>query len=291
MKIGIDIGGSHIGIGVVSKDFEIIDSVSIYTVDMDRNNMQEIIIKNIISKILEFENKYGKTSEIGIGIPGKIKDFVVYDAKNLNITKFEIKKELEKTFNVKINVQNDALCAAKAEHKLGNLKGKENAVFLCLGTGIGSVVIYKNEYLEIGKELGHMMISDRKVQCSCGKTGCFEVFCSIKKLRKLLSERLNTTLKVEEILLNYDISLYEDILEEYTEYLVKGLINIIEIFNTDVICLGGSFSKFENTVIFEKINTKLKNEIIYTKKTDVNKEILIVPAKFLNKAGIIGSLL
>ena len=304
MKIGIDVGGSHIGIGVISEDLNrIIDKISIFTADMKlkdnlkEEKIKEFIVLNIVTNIKNFKAKYenslGKLTKIGIGFPGKVVDNVIFEAKNLGINKFDLINELYKYFNkeeIEITIKNDAEAAALAEYTNGSLKGEKNSCFLCLGTGIGSVIIKNGVFLEEGRELGHMIINHDGEKCTCGKKGCFEAYSSMKVLKEKLSENLKVkNMKVEEIIENYNMETCNEVLDDYISYLVSGLINIVEIFDVNTICLGGSFSNLKDTIVFEKIKEKLENSKIYI--LDKEKKIQILPAKYFNKSGMIGSLI
>ena len=112
----------------------------------------------------------------------------------------------------------------------------------------------------------------------------------MKVLKEKLSENLKVkNMKVEEIIENYNMETCNEILDDYISYLVSGLINIVEIFDVNTICLGGSFSNLKDTIVFEKIKEKLENSKIYI--VDKEKKIQILPAKYFNKSGMIGSLI
>lgn len=140
MKIGIDIGGSHIGIGLINEKYEIIDKVERNWTEEEKkdlwNNMQPIMIellKEIINK-----NGLKEIEKIGIGFPkSKIINGIVYTKEE----KIDLISLLEPIFNTKVYVKNDVKCSGMCEKKLGNLKEYDNALFLTLGTGIGSLFL------------------------------------------------------------------------------------------------------------------------------------------------------
>ena len=90
--------------------------------------------------------------------------------------------------SVKVKLKNDSKAAGLAEFKYGSLKKYNDAVFLCLGTGIGSAVFLNGELLEankhVGFELGHIVLDRDGIKCNCGKKGCFETYCSIKRFKE-----------------------------------------------------------------------------------------------------------
>ena len=115
-------------------------------------------------------------------------------------------------FDIPVLLKNDAKCAGLAEKTYGALKEYQDAVFLCLGTGIGGAVCQNGEAIpsneNLGFEFGHMQIEKQEKQiCKCGKINCFEIYGSIKKLKSDLKNELkietcNGKLLHDEILKN-----------------------------------------------------------------------------------------
>lgn len=294
MKIGIDLGGSHIGIGIVNEYGKIIEKT-----ETDLNNIQNIettIIQKIENTITNHIKKYNDIEFIGIASPGTPKEGKLTNVVNLGIKELEIVKILSSKFNIQVKIQNDAKCAALAEKTYGQLKNYQDAVFLCLGTGIGASVFINNKELKpiknSGLEIGHMIIQKDGEKCNCGKKGCFETYCSIKRLKNNLMEIMNipeetSASELLQILKNNNDEKVKCIINEYINNLIIGLSNVIDIFEPQAICLGGSF------VFFEEILYKPLIEKFYKEKYVFNKEQLpeIKLANLGNDAGIIGATL
>lgn len=294
MKIGIDLGGSHIGIGIVDEQGKIIQKNETELKDVE--NIQEFIISQIKNEIEFYINKYKSIEFIGIASPGTPKDGKLTNITNLGIKELDITQILEKKFNVPVKVKNDAKCASIAEKQYGALKQYQDAVFLCLGTGIGGSVFVAgkemNPIRNSGLEVGHMIIQKNGEKCNCGKRGCFETYCSIKRLKNKLMETMNLSGEISgkeliELLKKNKNEKIQKIIEEYIDNLIIGLSNIIDIFEPQVICLGGSF------VYFEEILYKPLVEKYYKERYVFNKEQLpeIKLAILGNDAGIIGATL
>lgn len=295
MKIGIDLGGSHIGIGVIDKNFKIVDKKEKDITEQDKLNIEKTLIDNIVYIINQLlkENNINKDNIecIGIASPGIISDQSIINANNLKIYEFNIVKQINRYFDVRIMINNDAKCAAMAEKKCGILKKYSDCIFLSLGTGIGGACFLKDELLKPKKyqafELGHMIIQIDGKTCSCGNKGCFEAYASIKSLKQQVKEKLKIDNEITGKLLleaiNNNIKELDCILDKYSKYLAIGLINLINIFEPEAIALGGSFVYYKDILL-----DKVKNNINYFNQ--LNKpEILI--ANFKNDAGIIGSIL
>lgn len=185
MKVGVDLGGSHIGMGIIDDNGRILEKKEIELYNIQ--NMQEFIIDSISNEIDYYIKKYNDIEMIGIASPGTPKDGKLTNIVNLGIKELDISTILKFKFNIPVKVKNDAKCAAIAEMKYGALNSYQDAVFLCLGTGIGGAVFMGGKELEpirnSGMELGHIVIEKNGIQCNCGKRGCFETYCSIKRLK------------------------------------------------------------------------------------------------------------
>lgn len=148
MKIGIDIGGSHIAIGLVDLDGKIIlkKEKEIYLKDMINKN-NKVIEQNIVLLINELltsqKMDISNIEIIGIACPGTISNGIIAKAENLGIKNFNIINILKKYFDIPIYLKNDAKCAALAEKKYGSIKNYSDAVFLTVGTGVGRSSIFK----------------------------------------------------------------------------------------------------------------------------------------------------
>ncbi len=293
MKIGIDMGGSHVAIGVVNENGEIVEKFEkdIKTIGDDAKNEISSYVIECVSKIIE---KYN-IEKIGIGAPGTPRNGILTYLINLEIKEFDITSILKEHFDIPVKLKNDAKCAGLAEKTYGALKEYQDAVFLCLGTGIGASVFMNGKELQPiqnpGMEIGHMIIDKNGIKCNCGKKGCFETYCSIKRLKDKLINEMNLSEKISskellEILkLRYQEENVKRILDEYMDNLNIGLSNIIDIFAPQAICLGGGFVYFEE-VLYKTFLEKYYNE----RKAFYKDEIPDIKLAVLgNDAGIIGA--
>ena len=298
MKIGIDLGGSHIAIGVVDNNGLIIEKQEKRIMANEKKDITTFIESYIIENVNELIEKY-KISSIGIAIPGTVDNFSIIKSVNLGLENYNIVEKLKEKIDLPIKIKNDAKCAALAENKFGSLKNYNRAIFLTLGTGIGGAVIINNELLNTGNlpgcEFGHMIIEKDGIECNCGKKGCFEKYSSMKafknNLRKALG--LDETTRGEELINilrnnkqeNKNYNKIEKVIEEFIEYLSIGISNLVNIFEPEAICIGGSFVFFED-ILLERLKNHLKNENYLFNKRD---ELIIKTAVLGNDAGIIGA--
>ncbi len=298
MKIGIDIGGSHIGIGIVSENKILANKSRIFN-RQDRLNIENCIITEalrLINELLE-ENEINKSDIelIGVACPGTISKGMIVRASNLNIYNFNIAEILKEKTGINVIVRNDAKCAALAEKKYGAMKNYSDCVFLAIGTGIGGATFIDNKLLEpkrySGFEFGHMIVNKGGRACSCGKKGCFEAYSSIKALKLKVTETLDIDSDIsgqylrEELLIKDNPRVKEEI-EVFLEYLKVGICNLIDIFEPEVVCFGGSFSYYEGNPVLEKLYEKINED-----GSTFNGKPLpdFCTAEYKNDAGIIGA--
>ena len=298
MKIGIDIGGSHVGVGLVDRAGKIIlKKEKDLVAALQKKDYNEILINtivNLITNILD-EGKIdiSQIELIGIAVPGTVSDTEIIKAENLHIRNFDIVSEINKYFNIPIQLRNDAKCAAVAEKMYGSLEKYEDAVFLTIGTGIGGAVFMGDKLLKPkqyeGFEIGHMIIKKGGIKCNCGNLGCFERYASIRELKEKISKLYKkdiSSIELKEILLNMSKNeKVQRIVEEYIDNLSIGLANLINIFEPEVISIGGSFVYYKEQLI-DMITLKIKNENLLFNDRSIPK---IVTAKLKNDAGIVGS--
>lgn len=294
MKIGIDLGGSHIAIGVVDDKDYIIEKVEKRLLSKDKKDIKTSIENYIIENVKDLTEKY-KIKEIGIAVPGTIKGTAIIKSVNLGVKNYNLIDNLKKQINIPINIRNDAKCAAIAENKIGALKDYNRSIFLTLGTGIGGAVIINNELLDTGElsgcEFGHMIIQKDGIKCNCGKNGCFEKYASMKALKNNLRSALGVDEKTRgQELLDYlrknpDNEQINNIIDEYIEYLSIGVSNLINIFEPEAVSIGGSFVYFADVLLERLKNNIQKKNYLFNGR----KELIIIPAALGNDAGIIGA--
>lgn len=293
MKIGIDLGGSHVAVGIVTEEGKVLakEEKNISFVTKEKKIIQEQIRDHIVSLInvvlKEIQVPIFLIEKIGIGIPGIVENNKIKKCNKFGITNWNLAQELEKYYGIPVILQNDALCAAIAEKEYGALKETKKAVFLCFGTGIGGVTIIEEQI--ISSEYGHMIIQKNGKECNCGQRGCFETYSSMKVLKEEMikvlkldknttSEELLTILRKEE---KDEINAY---LDQYIQTVLIGISNIVNIINPEKICIGGSFVYYED-ILYKRLLEKLLTIPCQFQKPE------IVLATLGNTAGIIGATL
>ena len=306
--IGIDLGGTNIKAGVVNENFEIIAKASTKTLcprpakdicdDMAKVSIEACKLAGISVDDIEW---------IGVGTPGiadNINGTIPY-SNNLDFHDVPVRKYIQAHINKPVYVANDANAAAYGEFVAGAAKGAKNAVCITLGTGVGAGIIVDGKILTgsnlAGAELGHMVIEVDGPQCTCGRKGCFEVFSSATGLIRMTKEAAEAD--KSSVLNKYFaedgkfsarhafMAMREgdktgtEVVEKYCKYLAAGITNAINIFQPDILCIGGGVCN-EGDPLLLPVKELVKKEV-YTRMLSQNTEIVI--AKLGNDAGIIGA--
>lgn len=299
MKIGIDLGGSHIAIGVIDSNGKVIEKNEKRLTGVEKQDIKKSIEEYIIEKATQFIKNY-EITEMGMATPGWAENGVLISTGNLGIKNYAIVEKLQEKIKLPIKIRNDAKCAAMAENLCGCLKGYDRSIFLTLGTGIGGAAFLDKKLMKAGRkpgyEFGHVVIDKNGIPCHCGRKGCFERYASMKVLKDNLRNALNLdeTTRGEELLeilrKNQPGSKYYDKIEkvvsEYIENLSIGIQNLIYIFEPEIIGIGGSFVYFED-VLLSRLRDKIKTE----NKDVLEENISIEVAVLGNDAGMIGAVL
>lgn len=265
----------------------------------DRINVKESIVKIIIellNQVIDEANVDLNDIEfIGIASPGTISDNIIKQATNLGLENFDLIAELQKYINLPMQIKNDSKCAALAEKHYGAMRDYEDGVFLCIGTGIGGAAFLNGEMLVpkrfSGFEFGHMVINKGGRQCSCGKRGCFETYASIRAFRNKIAEVLDidndfSGQYLREQLLDFNNEKVEEVVEQFIEDLSIGICNLIDIFEPEIVVLGGSFSYYEGNPVYDRLVEKISQKNSRFNSMAMPK---IELAKLKNDAGIIGA--
>ena len=300
MKIGIDLGGSHISIGVVDKDGKILDKRDKHLRGIAKRLIKSTIEETIISNIKEYQKNY-KITEIGIAVPGSVKNDKILKSVNLGLKDYDLVGVIKKEIDLPIKIRNDAKCAALAESKYGALKKYNRVVFMTLGTGIGGAVIINGKLLDAGEypgcEFGHMVIKENGLECNCGRKGCFEKYGSMRAFKDNLRNELGLEDKTSgkelmAILKNTtkeskDYAKIEKVRKQYIKDLSVGITNLVNIFEPEAIGIGGSFVYFSEALLDDIKELIIKENMLFNSR----KEINIQTAVLGNEAGIIGAIL
>ena len=306
--IGVDLGGTNIAVGLVDETGKILDSMS--TPTLSPRSYKEIVA-DMARLIKEIINNAGLSvndiESIGIGSPGSVDDdrgMIIY-ANNLDFDHAPIAEEMRKHIDLPVHIENDANAAAFGEYVV-NGKGAKNVIFVTLGTGVGGGIIingklYKGANGAAG-ELGHCVLVEGGLPCTCGMNGCWEQYASVTALisqTKAAIEKNPDSLMVkiseERGVVNGRTAFEaakkgdkaaEEVVSQYAQYIAAGTVSMINIFQPEKLIIGGGISR-EGDYLLNPVR-EFCNAKSY--KTD-GKKTIIEAATLFNDAGIIGAAL
>ena len=261
--IGVDLGGTKVLVGVVGPGREVLYSDR----ELSGGQDAEQLIETLVREVREALDARPNALAVGLGIPCTIDRMrgVAITAVNLPIINVPIRERLQAELPVPVSIDNDANCAALAEHRFGAARGTSNAVMLTIGTGIGGGLIIRGELYRgahgAASEPGHIVIDFDGPPCqgNCPNRGCLETFASgvaLAREGRAAAERapdsaLGRTLAeageidgttVTEAANGGDEAALA-VVEEAGRRLGAGLASLANIFEPEVIVIGGGVGK------------------------------------------------
>ncbi len=311
-RIGVDLGGTNIAVGVVSEDLKIVGRGKVKTkCPRPAEEIFDDIALAIDMAIKDAGITMDEVSSIGVGTPGSVNKSNGYIefANNLDFNKVPAKEMLEERLGKKeIFIDNDANCAALGEAVAGVGKGVGNFVAVTLGTGVGSGIIINGKIVSgvnyAAGEMGHMVIMVDGEQCNCGRRGCWEQYASAtalisqtkdamrhhhdSKMWELVSDNIdNVSGRTAFDAMRLGDETAKEVVDRYIYYVAAGVINIINALQPEIICIGGGIGH-EGETILEPLRMHVKRErySIYAAK-----QTKIMAAELGNDAGIFGAAL
>ena len=311
-KIGVDLGGTNIAVGVIDAENKIIGLSKRKTnTPRPAKEIFDDINLCIADAIAAANLKAEDIASIGIGTPGSVdhETGVILYANNLDFYNVPAVEYVNEKFpGIKVYIDNDANCAALGEALAGCGKGKKSFIAVTLGTGVGGGIVLDGKLLvgcnDAGGEIGHMVISYDGEECNCGRIGCWERYASATAL-------VNQTKAA--MLKNKDSKMWElcdgdiekaggrtafdamrlgdecatEVCNTYIRYIAVGTVNLVNIFQPELICFGGGICN-EGETLLAPIRELIA---LWRYSKQQNKQTEICRATLGNDAGIIGAAL
>ncbi|MCD7890356.1 MAG: ROK family glucokinase [Ruminococcus sp.] len=307
--VGIDLGGTNIVAGVVDENYNIIAKASTKTnCPRPEKEIADDMAKMALQAVENANFTIDDIEWVGVGTPGIANSStgIIEYSNNLGFKNTLMMKYIQETIDKPVFIENDANAAAYGEYVAGAAKGAKNAVCITLGTGVGGGIIIDGKIYAgsnfAGAEIGHTVIEVDGAQCSCGRKGCFEAYSSATGLirmtkeamaaddpesimNKMAEEKGKVTARTAFDAMRAGDKSAKAVVDKYIKYLAAGITNTINIFQPDVLCIGGGVCN-EGDPLLLPVKALVKEEV-YTRNSDKNTEIVI--AKLGNDAGIIGA--
>lgn len=302
--LGIDIGGMTVKGIITDGNGKVLGEGSVPT---DSDKGAEVMCGNIAKLIAELMAGVDTNEIVGVGVgcPGLIdsKNGVVVFAGNLNLKNFPLSEEIKKRCGFRVKLTNDANAAALGEAKFGAGSNYENSILITLGTGVGGGIIINGKLFEGGKsagtEIGHTVIVENGLKCTCGRKGCFERYASARALMEQTKEAMEGN-RNSEMWKGYELNTvtgktpfaYYDrdltaklVVDKYISHLACGILNMINVFRPEVVMLGGGVSE-QGEALTKPLQKIIDAELFGG--TDY-APVKIVKAKLGSRAGAFGA--
>ncbi|MFC1905509.1 ROK family protein [Chloroflexota bacterium] len=309
--LAIDLGGTKTRLALVQPGGRVLSSRNYIT---HASEGPEAIIRRIVSGICDIVGKANLRMEELQGII--IASAGVLDVKKGIVTaspslpgwrNIPLKNLLEKRLSVNVNLINDASAAAYGEYRLGSGRGFNSLVYLTVSTGIGGGIIIDGELYTgadgCAGEIGHMIIEANGPQCNCGSHGCLEVLASGTAIAREAQERVvqgdssslielaggevdDITAEVVTLAAKRGDILACEVINMAAYYLGVGITNVVNIFNPEVVIIGGGVSKMGEMLLKPTRRVVKKKAFKLPART-----VQIVRSRLGDKAGILGAAL
>ncbi|MFC1731538.1 ROK family protein, partial [candidate division KSB1 bacterium] len=304
---GIDIGGTKIRMGLVdSRGRVFFHKMFLTPVRKPWENTLDLLVNNFHEMIGEADTSYADLSGIGIGCPGtfdKTRENIRF-APNLEWRNIPIKAYLNDRFPVPVFFENDTNLSTLGVANYGEGRGKKTIIGIFIGTGIGGGIIVDKE-LFIGStggagEIGHMVIRENGPKCHCGNRGCLESIASTSAIYDRIHRQYRRRYKQTETYADFTANANKSlavrkayysgektaaaIIEDAFSSLGMGLVSLINLFNPDMIVLGGGLMEALGEVILEKTVSVVKESAM----PGTYEKVQIVKTRLGDDAPIVG---
>jgi glucokinase len=301
--IGIDVGGTNIKAGAVDYQGKILSSMRVLS--EAKSGPEGILnkLQGIVTELIS-QQKGQMPMAIGLGIPGAInsRDGVVTQAPNFpGLNGLPLRNLMHEKLNIPCFMDNDANCIAFGEMWVGAGRDYSHILLLALGTGIGGGVIIDGEMLRgadgMAGELGHIAVEINGAKCNCGSSGCLETIASatgiLRMFREQITDHPESTLNSVNSAITPAVifeeatkgdKLAKSLIEQAGRGLGVGMASFINIFNPEIVIIGGGVAAAWDILIPPAIETMKKRAF----KAPAER-VKVVRAEKENEAGIFGT--
>jgi Transcriptional regulator/sugar kinase len=304
--IGVDVKHNHINIGLSDLQkrlIKIVKNVN-YTLENNKESLESLcqIINNFIKDLPISKDKI---LGIGLNLTGRINHATGYSYSYFHFNEEPLSKIIESKVHISVFLENDSRAMAYAEFCVGNVHKEKNVLFLNMDYGIGLGILIDGQ-LYYGNsgfsgELGHIPMFQNEIMCHCGKKGCLETEASGAALVRIFKEKLKEgsssilskkfkqdIIQLEDIInaANNDDILAIDLIGKIGENLGRGIALLINIFNPELVILGGTLAATE-----DYIRLPIKSAINKYSLSLLNNSTELKMSKLRDEAGVMGACL
>lgn len=306
--VGVDIKSFCLNIGLMNFTGDMVDIQMGIECHLD-NTLEslDVLIHHISTFIEKHQNVREKILQVGVNISGRVNPEEGYSFSMFNFEERPLAEILTEKIGIPVSIDNDTRAMAYGELLKGVVKGEKDVVFINLSWGLGSAFIIDGKIYTgrsgFSGEFGHFNVFDNEIICRCGKKGCLETEVSGSALHRILCERVkngqtsilskriltgDSPLTLEEIVeaTNKEDILCIELVEEIGRKLGRYLAGLINLFNPELVVIGGTLALTEDYIL-QPIKTAIRKYSLNL----VSKDSAVVLSKLQAKAGVVGACL
>lgn len=304
--IGVDIKRFAVNIGLINFKGDMMD-LKMNIPYRFQNSIEGLdtlckLISNFIKKLSIDKDKI---LNININVSGRVNPESGYSFSQFNFEERPLTEVIAEKLGYKVTIDNDTRAMTYGEYLKGVVKGEKNILFVNISWGLGVGIVIDGK-IYTGKsgfsgEFGHITTFDNEILCHCGKKGCLETEASGSALYRILLERIKNgensilsnrindpenPITLDEIIesVNKEDLLCIEIVEEIGQKLGKQIAGLINLFNPELVIVGGTLS-LTGDYITQPIKTAIRKYSLNL----VNKDSVILTSKLKDRAGIVGA--
>ncbi len=305
--LGVDVKRYYINIGLIDFKKHMVNVEE--KIPYPLENTQESL-KALLEGIRGFIERQGIEQEkilgIGINLSGRVNNITGYSYSYFHFQEEPLAQFIEHELGIRTFLENDSNAMAYGEYCNGVVENEKNVLFINLDYGTGSGIIL-NGKVYYGKsgfsgEFGHIPFYNNEILCGCGKKGCLETEVSGQALLRMVKEKLQAgsnsvlnqtvdkldALKLEDLIeaaRNEDVLMIE-LLAEMGEKLGKALALLINLFNPELVILGGTLA-----ATGDYLRLPARSAVNKYSLSLVNSDTQVKRSKLGEKAGVVGACL
>lgn len=306
--VGVDIKSFCLNIGLMNFTGDMVDIQMGIECHLD-NTLEslDVLIHHISTFIEKHQNVREKILQVGVNISGRVNPEEGYSFSMFNFEERPLAEILTEKIGIPVSIDNDTRAMAYGELLKGVVKGEKDVVFINLSWGLGSAFIIDGKIYTgrsgFSGEFGHFNVFDNEIICRCGKKRCLETEVSGSALHRILCERVkngqtsilskriltgDSPLTLEEIVeaTNKEDILCIELVEEIGRKLGRYLAGLINLFNPELVVIGGTLALTEDYIL-QPIKTAIRKYSLNL----VSKDSAVVLSKLQAKAGVVGACL
>lgn len=304
--IGVDVKKFSINIGLINFKGDMVEQKNNIPYKFENTpDALEELCKTIRDFIKKSTIDTKKILNININISGRVNPESGYSFSIFNFSERPLAEVLTEKIGYSVCLDNDTRAMTYGEYMKGCVNGEKNILFVNISWGLGIGIIIDGK-IYTGKsgfsgEFGHINAFENEIICHCGKKGCLETETSGSALHRILLQRIhegessilskrvdtkNNPLTLDEIItaVNKEDLLCIEIVEEIGQKLGKQIAGLINIFNPELVIIGGTLS-LTGDYITQPIKTAVRKYSLNL----VNKDSVILTSKLKDRAGLIGA--